>query len=150
MSPPPIWTNSQVSLIFRLESFPNGIVLNPLLSESHAITLLFKMSRNTCTWFLTQSINFQWNFQPGVPSSEHHHNPFLHHSCIREAFQTKKRGNLGKDPKWRWPPGLELSLTWDFLKVGWPPKIVSKQVEYEKYWNKISQYEWYNDIFGHV
>ena len=26
----------------------------------------------------------------------------------------------------------------------------SKQFEYEKYWYKINQYEWYNGIFGHV
>ena len=59
------------------------------------------------------------------------------------AFQTKKRVNLGKGPK-----------GWDFFELGtflkWPPKIISKQVEYEKYWYKISQYEWYNGIFGHV
>ena len=94
---------------------------------------------------------------------------------LREAFHSKKQRNLGISPKWWWPPppsgvGTFLNLglywngltppspkiklglfwTWDFLETEWPPKNPSKQVEYETYWYKINQYEWYNGIFGHV
>ena len=98
----------------------------------------------------------------------------------REAFQLQKQWNLAISPKWWWPPptpcppsgvgtflnlglywngltplpppkiNLGLFLTWDFFETEWPPKNSLKQVEYEKYWYKINQYEWYNGIFGHV
>ena len=46
----------------------------------------------------------------------------IYFQSIREAFQTKKRGNLGNGPKWRWPPPSRVGT---FLK--WvdppPPKI---------------------------
>ena len=38
----------------------------------------------------------------------------------------------------------------DSFEAEWPPKNSLKQVEYEKYWYKINQYDWYNGIFGHV
>ena len=50
---------------------------------------------------------------------------------------------------WTWD-FIEMAWTWDFLEAELPPKNSSKQVEYEKYWYKINQYEWYNGIFGHV
>ena len=46
------------------------------------------------------------------------------------------------------PPPLKVSS--DFFKSGMTPKIISKQVEYEKYWYIISQYEWYNGIFARI
>ena len=54
---------------------------------------------------------------------------------LREAFQTEMRGNFGL--------GLGFFWTWDFFETELPPKNSLKQVEYEKYWYKINQYEWY-------
>ena len=48
------------------------------------------------------------------------------------------------------PPPPPLKSTWDLFEAEWPPKNSSNQVEYEKYWYKINQYEWYKGIFGHV
>ena len=41
------------------------------------------------------------------------------------------------------PPKINLGLfwTWDFFEAEWPLKNSLKQVEYEKYWYKINQYE---------
>ena len=38
------------------------------------------------------------------------------------------------------PPPLNQFGTWDFFEKEWPPNKISKQVEYEKYWDKLSQY----------
>ena len=48
---------------------------------------------------------------------------------LREAFQTKKRGNLRNGPKWR----LGLFWTWNFFEAEWSPGNSLKQVEYENY-----------------
>ena len=72
-----------------------------------------------------------------------------------------KSGNLGNGPKWWWPPPsgvgtfFNLGLYWNGLTTpaphkinlglfwnGMTPYIFSNQVEYEKYWYKIDQYEW--------
>ena len=60
---------------------------------------------------------------------------------LREAFQTKKRGNLRNGPKRWWPSphpplaGLGLFLSWDFIYIGWfctntfHIQLVSKQFQ---------------------
>ena len=49
----------------------------------------------------------------------------IHVNQLRGAFKIKKRRNLGKFPKWRWPPrplpDLGLFWTWELFEMEWPP-----------------------------
>ena len=48
---------------------------------------------------------------------------------LREPFQTKKQGNLGKGPKWRWPlAGLGIFLNFGIFKKGFPPLKSTKDL----------------------
>ena len=92
-----------------LFSFPSVLICPPVSS---------------CTITVTKRWGRMWNASPWIFST-----------VIREAFQSKKWGNLGFSPKWRWPQAPHHPL---------PPSGVGPFLNFGLFWSGMSPQKFFD------